>query len=115
MVTRPVLTLSETDEAAIAKWRKTSQMDKEDIFILVMAVVIFLVLILVALVSLQASPSDAVSRDRDVSPEQRHAELRMKPNARNAQHARIGPILADPPKPLLALGNPLAYKSKPSL
>jgi hypothetical protein len=81
------------------------------IMFLVMAVVIFLVLILVALVSLEASPSRAVSRDRGVSqvePGQRLAALHRKLNGRNEQHGKIRPILADKHKPLLALGNPAA-------
>jgi hypothetical protein len=63
--TGPAVRLAETYKTAIAKWRKTSQMDKVEIFILVMAVVIFLVLIL-ALITLEASGSGAGSRDRGV-------------------------------------------------
>lgn len=113
MDTRPALTPSETDEAAIAKWRKTSQMDKEDIFILVMAVVIFVVLILVALVSLQASPSSAVSRGRGVSqvePEPRLAALHSTLKRRREQPAKSRPILAAEHTPLLGLRNRVAYQ-----
>lgn len=63
MDTRPAARLSETYKTAVAKWRKTSQMDKVEIFILVMAVVIFLVLIL-ALISLEASGFSAGPGDR---------------------------------------------------
>jgi len=44
--------LSEAYKSAIAKWRETSQMDKVEIVVLVMAVVIFLVLVL-ALITLE--------------------------------------------------------------
>lgn len=65
MDTKPVLP-SKAGEATIAKWRKSGQMDREDIFILVMSVVVFLVLILVALSSLEASqpPGRAAAAER---------------------------------------------------
>jgi hypothetical protein len=68
--TRPVVTLSEAYKTAIAKWRKTSQMDKVEIFILVVVVVMFLVLVL-ALITPEATGSGAESRDQGV--------LRVKP------------------------------------
>jgi hypothetical protein len=89
--TRPAVRLSDAYKTAIAKWRKSSQMDKVEIFILVMAVVIFLVLVL-ALITLEASGSGAESRDQGVlrvEPERGMASLARNSNLRGDCRQRL--------------------------
>ena len=52
MGTGPAVKFSEAYKTAVAKWRETSQMDKVEVVVLVMAVATFLVLVL-ALITLK--------------------------------------------------------------
>lgn len=94
--------LSETYKTAVAKWRKASQMDKVEILILIMAVVIFLALVL-ALISLEASGFSSGSGDRGAlrgEPEQGQASLARGQKVRKKRQANVRSILADEHQPL---------------
>jgi hypothetical protein len=94
--------LSETYKTAVAKWRKASQMDKVEILILIMAVVIFLALVL-ALISLEASGFSSRSGDRGAlrgEPERELASLSRSQKVRKKRQVNVRSILADEHPPL---------------
>lgn len=95
MSTKPVQTPSMANEAAIAKWRNSGGIDREDIFILVMSVIVLLVLILVAISSLEASPLAGVARASAtvrVGPERKLAWLARELKLTGEQQATAQPI-----------------------
>jgi len=106
MNTEPLRALSAPDERVLEKWRKGRQFDKQDIFILIFAMFVILLVVLAGMEVFGAGPLQAAGRGHAMTrqdPEQRLAWLSQKLNLTEDQKAKIKPLLEEEHSQLLKL------------
>ena len=106
MNTEPLPAFSAPKQEVIEKWRKSGQFDKQDIFILILAMLVVLLVVLAGIEVFGADPLQAPQRGHGMmrqDPEQRLAWLSKNLNLTDNQKAKITPLLEDEHNQLLKL------------
>lgn len=104
MDTKPFRSLSEPEKYFLEKWRRGG-LDKQDVFVLIVSLIVFLALVLVG-IRVVGNPLQGMHEDRPAmrhGPEQRLARLSAQLKLTDDQKAKIRPILEDEHKQVLTL------------